>query len=1038
MGTLAAQEAATYQEQGRLGDADSWRSDEFNADWGLAAIGAHHAYARGLSGRGIRLGVFDSGVDLRHGEFAGKQNNGIRIADILSDGSACTNATALSGPDACFMSDGDTVGIDYFHYTDADREFVQWATEMGYFYDWVPEYLESLAGFSYSEHGTHVAGTMVANRDGSGMHGVGFGAEITSARLFSNSYTDLDALLGWGGESYANGPDSSAVASMYEQMVAQGVRAINHSWGLSREPTTAADMDALYNAPGVAGYFSTYTSPSLQNGLIQVWAAGNDGGNIAGIYATLPRWNPELEQYWLSVVNIAPNGELADSSSICGLSKDWCVTAPGTSIASTIVGGEIEGEVIRDEDGNFIGLEITAENPEYGYGNLTGTSMAAPHVTGALALLMERFPYLDNPQVRDVLLTTATDLGAPGVDEIYGWGLINLEKAIDGPGMLRVDTNVVMDRPAGGAKVWDGLAWDDWRNDISGPGRLTKSGIGWLRLSGDNSFAGLSVEDGVLELDGDNRLSASAEVNGGFFVLNGTLQDTDLAVNRGLASIQGAVTGGMTVIGAQGHLHGTGTLGDTRVAGVIAPGNSVGTLRIDGDYTQLAGSVYEAEVEGGNADLLDISGHADLQGGTVRVLPVAGDYLLGRSYNILSAAGGISGGFDGIDSSAFSPFLAFTLDQGGNIIALDVSRGMALAEVATTHNQHAVAVGADTLAMDHVLAQRVTRLFPAQAMSALDLLSGELHASAQSVLLDSQQHVRESALTRAAAGQGAFAHQDAAGSAAWVEVLRGSGTLDGDGNAARTEYSGNTWLVGYDHRFDSGWRVGVLGGSGRSDMDARERSSKGDITGYRIGAYVGQSWGGFGLRAGLVHDSSEIDVRRDVAFDGLQDRTRAEYDATATQAFVEAGYRIGVGAWEFEPYLQYARIAFDIDGFREDGGVTALQGQSRDGDVGLATAGVRFNVDLKAARQQESWLSLRGGLGYRDASGDLLPSAELAWSGADAFAVHGAPLAGDATVAELGFAARTGATSLLEFGYRGQFGDDGNAHGLSARYSLQF
>uniref|UniRef100_UPI00397B4FA6 hypothetical protein n=1 Tax=Salmonella sp. SAL04269 TaxID=3159847 RepID=UPI00397B4FA6 len=79
-----------------------------------------------------------------------------------------------------------------------------------------------------------------------------------------------------------------------------------------------------------------------------------------------------------------------------------------------------------------------------------------------------------------VLLTTATDIGEEGVDEIYGWGLIDLRRAIEGPGQIRVDTEVVMNQRAGGAKVWEGLAWDDWTNDIGGDGRLTKSGIGWL------------------------------------------------------------------------------------------------------------------------------------------------------------------------------------------------------------------------------------------------------------------------------------------------------------------------------------------------------------------------------------------------------------------------------------------------------------------------------------------------------------------------------------------------------------------------------
>lgn len=74
---------------GNPGDAASWRSDEFNADWGLAAMGADYAYARGLTAKGVRLGVFDDGTGLGHPEFAGKNHRSIRLAGVLADGSLC-------------------------------------------------------------------------------------------------------------------------------------------------------------------------------------------------------------------------------------------------------------------------------------------------------------------------------------------------------------------------------------------------------------------------------------------------------------------------------------------------------------------------------------------------------------------------------------------------------------------------------------------------------------------------------------------------------------------------------------------------------------------------------------------------------------------------------------------------------------------------------------------------------------------------------------------------------------------------------------
>lgn len=1034
MGVAVAQDAPQYDEQGQVGDADSWKTDEFKADWGLEAIGAHHAYARGLTGRGIRIGVLDGGSALAHGDFADGDHRGIRMADP-----GCEQEV-LNGPDTCYMADGDQPGMDYFHYTDADREFVELLIEFGILIPEAGEILESWAGFTYNTHGTHVAGTIAANRNGQGSHGVAFGADLTTARMFSNSYMDLDALLGWGGESYSIGPGDAAFADVFAQMAAQGVRAINHSWGLSQEPTTAEDMDWLYYAPGVADYLSIFTDAGTRDGMIQVWAAGNAYGEIAGIYATLPRWVPEAEKYWLSVVNINRSGEIDASSSICGLSMDWCLAAPGTDITSTVVGGDIQGDVVYDEDGNFVGFDITSQDPEYGHGDLTGTSMAAPHVTGALALLMERFPYLDNAQVRDILLTTATDLGKEGVDAIYGWGLMDLEKAIEGYGQFRVDTDVAMNRRAGGAKVWEGLAWDDWTNDIGGPGRLTKSGIGWLRLSGDNSFNGAIIAGGILELDGRNALAGNVEVDGGALILNGSLVDTDLLVTDGSALVYGQQLGGTTYVGRDGRLGGTGTLSDTTVDGTLAPGASLGTLNVEGDLVLSASSTFELELTGDASDRLHATGTATLAGGTLQIGQAPGEYLLGRYYEFLTAGGGISGAFGSVDASSMTPFLDFNLVYGANSVALDVVRGMALADAALTANQRAVGASADALAMDHVLAQRLTQLFPQQALPALDSLSGELHASARSVLVDSQRHVREAALARAQAGTGAFAPMAAgeAGPAAWIEVLRSGGALQSDGNAGRVDYSGSATLLGVDHRFANGWRLGVMGGMDRNDMAVDGRGTEGDIIGRHVGLYAGQAWGGLGLRLGLTHAQSEVDVQRTVAFPGVQDQTHVEYDAQSNQAFVEAGYRFAANAWEIEPYLQYAHVSYDTDGFQEEGGVTALSGAGTDGDVGLATAGVRFNVNLKGARQDESWLSLRGGLGYRDASGDLSPAATVAWSGGDAFVVRGAPLANSATVAELGFGARTSAASLFELTYSGQYADEARDHGLNARFSVQF
>ncbi|WP_217539444.1 S8 family serine peptidase, partial [Stenotrophomonas sp. GbtcB23] len=69
-------------------------------------------------------------------------------------------------------------------------------------------------------------------------------------------------------------------------------------------------------------------------------------------------------------------------------------------------------------------------------GVISGTSMSTPTVAAGAAVTASRFPYLQNWQVRDTLLTTAKDLGAPGIDRVYGWGLMDLSKAMSGPAKL--------------------------------------------------------------------------------------------------------------------------------------------------------------------------------------------------------------------------------------------------------------------------------------------------------------------------------------------------------------------------------------------------------------------------------------------------------------------------------------------------------------------------------------------------------------------------------------------------------------------------
>ncbi len=1079
-------------------DRSYWRTEEFAADWGLGVINADAAYARGLSGQGIRLGVFDGGSGLDHGEFAGKNHRSLRIADLLADGSRCTNTTYLAGPKACFASDGDQVAIGLIDYDPSLPEEGRRAIEASPY----PK-----PGAWFQTHGTHVAGTIAANRDGTGMHGVAFGADLTVAKLFFDSALLWKRMQNGYGlvDAGHNGPALSAFADMYAQLDAGGVRAVNHSWGRGQEPETVEQLDAVYASTLQRRRLNTFAAGSRNNGLIQVWAAGNsnalnaspEDAPIAGMYATLPRAFAEIEPYWLAVVNVNQELELSSLSHRCGVAANWCIAAPGTNILSAVYGGDsrLQAGVGFAADGG-ISVEVAERVPTYSYEWMSGTSMAAPHVTGALGLLMERFPYLDNAQVRDVLLTTATDLGETGVDDVYGWGLVNLAKAIEGYGALRVDTEVVMDQKAGGLKVWEGDAWDDWRNDIDGPGRLTKSGAGWLRLSGSNSFNGATLHAGTLELTGANALADSLDVHAGNFLLAGSLLDTwlkqyggqshitmdasmegggielhdgglvfdglltqgeywqfagkgrvgteaifvesDITLEGGVLSFNGIQDGGVTHVGANATLMGVGTLGSTTVEGTIAPGNSIGTLTIAGDYVQTATGIYRAELApGSRSDRLNITGNATIEG-TLVALPEPGIYYLGEHFDLLRVGGQLTGTFVTADFTAFSPFLKFELLYGANGAAVDVVRGQTLASAVVTPNQRAVAAAADVLAVNQGLPKPLTQLFPEQLPQVMDSLSGELHASTASVLVEDSRYLRE-ALTGRMTGPGSPDPSQDGDTGAWVQALAGSGTLDGNANVARTEADTSGLLVGIDHEL-GGWRLGVMAGTGRTDIkQAAGRAAKSKIDTTHWGVYAGRGWGGFAVRAGLAFSYHEVDSTRSVNFAGYSSSPRGRHDADTRQAFVEAAYRFGDRDGGLEPYLQVAHVEVQVDGIRELGGAAALRGQVADTRSTVGSAGLRFDKGLKARNQQHAWLHLTGGLGYRHVSGDRSPVARLGWrAGEQAFTVSGAEVSRSAATAELGLSAWLTPRQQLDLRYSGQFGDDSDNNAINARWSIRF
>ncbi|RTG54879.1 S8 family peptidase, partial [Serratia marcescens] len=652
---IGGAQASSYIENGQAGDPASWRSSEFNAEWGLGAIHADQAYAAGYTGKGIKLGIFDQPVYAKHPEFAGEN----KVINLVTEG--IREYTDPYIP----VKKGDAFRYDGTPSVDSDG--------------------------TLGSHGTHVGGIAAGSRDGGAMHGVAFNAQIISAENGDPGPED-GIILGNDGAVYKAGWDA---------LVASGARIINNSWGIGiTEKFDEGGYDPAYPHFTVNDAQKQFdqikqilgTKPggayqgaidAARSGVVTIFAAGNDGNlNNPDAMAGLAYFVPEIAPNWLSVASLQDPTNTGDYSistfsSRCGYTASFCVSAPGTRVYSSVIEG------------------TSLENLTTGYAKYSGTSMAAPHVAGSVAVLMERFPYLSGAQVAEVLKTTATDMGAPGIDALYGWGMINLGKAINGPGMFYTvedipaefripdptgvaygPTQFVANIPGLGAEVDAGTLHarkcDDiscelevYSNNISGHGGLTKEGMGTLVMTGANTYAGPTL------------------------------------VNQGRLAINGSVTSDVSVQNG-GIVGGSGTVGSltARRGGTVAPGNSIGTLNVAGNVSFEPGSRYAVEVgPNGQSDRIQSSGAATIGGGEVAVTLENSSNLLtqsevrsllGQQYNILTAQQGVSGQFDAVAPNYL--FLGTGLSYQPNGVTLSVGRnGTSFASVAQTANERAVA-----------------------------------------------------------------------------------------------------------------------------------------------------------------------------------------------------------------------------------------------------------------------------------------------------------------------------------------------------------
>ncbi|TNE28630.1 MAG: hypothetical protein EP349_07550 [Alphaproteobacteria bacterium] len=260
-------------------------------------------------------------------------------------------------------------------------------------------------------HGSHVSGIIAATRDGLGIQGVAYNSQILPLRAFADEDDPVDT-------------NDLADAVNYAYITGNA-NIINNSWNTEGIFINDIADQAAFNL--AFGPLSTALQNAITVGdLAVVFAAGNDDNNPeVGSISGMPLLFPALEDNWLTVVAVDNTNTIAPFSNFCGAAQAFCLAAPGVNIISTIPYD------IATEDRVLDGLTA-----------FSGTSMAAPHVSGALALLLDEFLGLTVQEAIDILLATAND-GFVGYDpNIHGQGVLDLDAAFIAVGPVSIPASL--------------------------------------------------------------------------------------------------------------------------------------------------------------------------------------------------------------------------------------------------------------------------------------------------------------------------------------------------------------------------------------------------------------------------------------------------------------------------------------------------------------------------------------------------------------------------------------------------------------------
>ena len=591
--------------------------------------------------------------------------------------------------------------------------------------------------------------------------------------------------------------------------------------------------------------------------------------------------------------------------------------------------------------------------------------------------------------------------GASALDwTVEAGGLTTAAERFAGNAAIAAGARLTFDQAANGA----------YAGALSGAGGLVKVGAGALLIDGNNAgFTGSTTVAAGALIVGSDTAHAGA-------VLGGSL---DVA--------GGATLGGHGTVGS-----GAGSTVAIGSGGTLSPGNSIGTLTVQGNLTFAAGATYRIEVSPLGSDRTNVSGIATLGGATVAAIYAPGSYVTKR-YTILTA-GSVSGTFAGpVNTNLPVNFTtALASDATGAYLDLTYAPPRPDFGAGLTVNQANVAAA---LVNSFNSAGGIPLAFGALTAPGLSGASGEAATGIQQATVDVMDRFltlmtdpfangRNTSATQMAdlgrAPRGVIVTEPVRWSA-WasgyggVQALGGNATIGSHGTS--TSIYGTA--VGADYRVSPDTMIGFALGAAGTSYRLGQGLGGGSSDVFQIGLYGRHQMGAAYIAAALAYGWQDVTTERRF----MGDRLTGRFTTQAFSGRIETGYRFALGFAGLTPYAAGQFVSYALPDYREQAtsgsGLFALDYAGRSATAWRTELGLRAD---KAIQLGEAELVLRGRLAWaHNFNGDRFVGASFSSLPASSFIVHGASQAADMLLtsagAELKWANGWSAAATFEGGF---------------------